>query len=237
MLRLKNNLSSSFIEQGLDIRPRLAADSFMDASDTPALEISKSRETKGARTRRMIMAEARAMIDEMNIEAISQDAVARRVGITQSALRHHFPTKEALFDAIFEEAFAQFYKSAEKILNEPLGNARTRLVKLCAMHLDQIGLESDRVTIGSFAHHLYNPSLLGRQSAWYHWIAGHYAALLRAVRPDLSLDVVQARALALLTMAVGGWITIGRSRPDWPALESKRPASALLEAIEALIDG
>lgn len=60
------------------------------------------RETKGERTRRRIMAEARAMIDEVGIEAISQEAVAQKVGITQSALRHHFPTRESMFDAIFD---------------------------------------------------------------------------------------------------------------------------------------
>ncbi|MBK6801251.1 MAG: helix-turn-helix transcriptional regulator [Novosphingobium sp.] len=49
------------------------------------------RETKGERTRRRIMAEALAMIDEVGMDAISQDAVAKKVGITQSALRHHFP--------------------------------------------------------------------------------------------------------------------------------------------------
>ena len=62
-------------------------------------------ETKGERTRRLIMTEARCMIDEVGIEAISQEAVARRVGITQSALRHHFPTRESMFDAIFDHAF------------------------------------------------------------------------------------------------------------------------------------
>ena len=60
------------------------------------------RETKGERTRRRIMDEARAMIDEVGIDAISQEAVARRVGITQSALRHHFPTRESMFDAIYD---------------------------------------------------------------------------------------------------------------------------------------
>ena len=51
------------------------------------------------------MAEARAMIDEVGIEAISQEAVAQKVGITQSALRHHFPTRESMFDAIFDHVF------------------------------------------------------------------------------------------------------------------------------------
>jgi AcrR family transcriptional regulator len=194
------------------------------------------RETKGERTRRRIMAEALAMIDEMSIEAVSQDAVARRAGITQSALRHHFPTRDALFDAIFEEAFAGFRGSAETILLEPGHDPRARLLKLCSLHLDYVRRESDRAALGAFAHHLSNPALMARQSGWYHWIAGHYADLLHAIRPDLDRVERDGRALAILTLCVGAWITVGRSRPDWPNLPGPASPRALMTAIGRLID-
>ena len=194
------------------------------------------RETKGERTRRRIMVEARAMIDDIGIEAISQDAVAKKVGITQSALRHHFPTRESMFDAIFDHAFSGFYRSAEQILLEPDSEPRDRLLKLCALHLAYAVSESDRLALQSFAHYLYNPDLLSRQSSWYHWIAGHYAALLGAIRPDLDEATRQARALAILTMSIGAWITAGRSRPPWPGLPDGSASAALLTTIEHLID-
>lgn len=193
-------------------------------------------ETKGERTRRRIMAEARAMIDEMEIEAISQEAVARRVGITQSALRHHFPTRDGMFDAIFDHVFKGFYRSAELVLLEPGNEPRQRLMKLCSLHLGYAMSESDRVALQSFAHYLYNPDQLSRQSAWYHWIAGHYAALLAAIRPDLDEATHQGRALAILTLSIGAWVTVGRSRPEWPALPGTAANSALLASIEHLID-
>lgn len=195
------------------------------------------RETKGERTRRRIMDEARAMIDEVGIEAISQEAVARRVGITQSALRHHFPTREALFDAIFDHVFSGFYRSAEAVLLEPGHDPRQRLLKLCDLHLGYVTSESDRVALGSFAHYLYNPELLARQSTWYHWITGHYAALLGAIRPELDEATRHGRALAILTMSIGAWITTGRSRPEWPELPGAGAKAALLAAIGCLIDG
>ncbi|MEY4056213.1 MAG: hypothetical protein RL519_1548 [Pseudomonadota bacterium] len=195
------------------------------------------RVTKGERTRRRIMDEARAMIDEVGIDAISQEAVARRVGITQSALRHHFPTRESMFDAIFDQAFSGFYRSAERVLLEPGNEPRQRLLKLCALHLGYVVTESDRLALGSFAHYLYNPALLARQSSWYHWIAGHYAALLAAIRPDLDAATRQGRALAILTMSIGAWTTIGRSHPQWPDLPGMAAKDALLAAIEQLIDG
>jgi len=194
------------------------------------------RETKGERTRRRIMAEARAMIDEMGIDTISQDAVAKRVEITQSALRHHFPTRESMFDAIFDHVFSGFYRSAEQILLEPGSDPRQRLMKLCTLHLGYAMRESDRVALQSFAHYLYNPDLLSRQSSWYHWITGHYAALLGAIRPELDETSRHARALAVLTMCIGAWITVGRSRPAWPALPDEKTKTALLAAIELLIE-
>lgn len=195
------------------------------------------RETKGERTRRRIMDEARAMIDEVGIDAISQEAVARRVGITQSALRHHFPTRESMFDAIYDQAFSGFYRSAERVLLEPGNEPRQRLLKLCALHLGYVVTESDRLALGSFAHYLYNPALLARQSSWYHWIAGHYAALLAAIRHDMDAATRQGRALAILTMSIGAWTTIGRSHPQWPDLPGTAAKDALLAAIEQLIDG
>lgn len=192
--------------------------------------------TKGERTRRRIMAETQAMIDEVGIAAISQEAVARRIGITQSALRHHFPTRESLFDAIFDRVFSGFYRSAERVLLEPGKAPRARLMALCALHLDYVVTESDRVALESFAHHLGNPGLLSRQSQWYHWIVGHYAALLGAIRPDLDDTARQERALAILTLCIGAWITIGRSRPPWPALPAAGPSAALLDMVAHLVD-
>ncbi|MDE2434905.1 MAG: TetR/AcrR family transcriptional regulator [Sphingomonadales bacterium] len=198
--------------------------------------LGSERETKGERTRKRIMAEARAMIDEVGIEAISQEAVARRVGITQSALRHHFPTREGMFDAIFDRVFSGFYRSAEQILLEPDLEPRHRLLKLCALHLGYVVRESDRVALGSFAHYLYNPDLLARQSSWYQWIVGHYTALLGVIRPDMDEATRQGRSLAILTMSIGAWITIGRSRPQWTVLAGSGAHDALLAAIEHLID-
>lgn len=194
------------------------------------------RETKGERTRRRIMAEARAMISDFGIDGISQDAVAKKVGITQSALRHHFPTRESMFDAIFDDVFSSFYRSAEQILLEPGSGPRQRLMKLCALHIGYAMSENDRVALQSFAHYLYNADLLARQSSWYHWIAGHYAGLLGTIRPDLDEVTRQGRALAILTMSVGTWITVGQSRPSWTALPDENAKAALIAAIEHLID-
>ena len=121
------------------------------------------------------------------------------------------------------------------MLLEPGSEPRQRLMKLCTLHVTYTLTESDRVALQSFAHYLYNPDLLSRQSSWYHWIAGHYAALLGAIRPELDETTRQARALAILSMSIGAWITVGKSRPAWPGLADQDAKTALLDAIENLI--
>lgn len=198
--------------------------------------LDKRQATKGERTRARVLSAARAMIEDMDIAAISQQAVAERAGITQSALRHHFPTKDGMFDALFEEVFSGFYRSAEKILLEPGLAPRACLMKLCRLHLGYVTSESDKVALKSFAHYLYNPDLLARQSAWYQWIVGHYANLLALMRPELDRATCNARALAILTLCIGAWVTMGRSRPELSASEDGTPDDALLAAIAHLVD-
>ena len=99
-----------------------------------------------------------------------------------------------------------------------------------------IGIGSGALAISSFAHYLYNPEFLTRQSSWYHWITGHYAALLGVIRPELDEATCNGRALAILTMSIGAWITVGKSRPPWPVLPGKQSKTALLAAIGHLID-
>lgn len=194
------------------------------------------KEGKGARTRRLIMTEAHAMLEDMSIEAISQEAIAQRVGITQSALRHHFPTKEGLFDAIFEAVFQGFYAAAEQIGAEPDIDPRQQVQRLCALHIDYVLAQSDKVTLGSFAHYLHNPDLLQRQSAWYHWIVDRYAALIAQIRSDLDAEQCRARGFAMLTLCIGAWVTMGRTRPQWPGLSRDAARSALTAAVMQMID-
>ena len=175
---------------------------------------------------------------------LAQKALAALLSLPREARRWRLLQKERAAHAALLDAYAQFMagrylrarKSAEQVLLEPGNQPRERLVKLCTLHLGYATSESDRVALQSFAHYLYNSDLLSRQSTWYHWIAGHYADLLAALRPDLDENTQQGRALAILTMSIGAWITVGRSRPKWPNVPDKALKAELLAAIEHLID-
>jgi len=46
---------------------------------------------------------ARELFAERGYDATSVEEVLRRAGVSKGALYHHFPTKEALFEAVFED--------------------------------------------------------------------------------------------------------------------------------------
>ncbi|MET0343217.1 MAG: TetR/AcrR family transcriptional regulator [Polyangiales bacterium] len=56
--------------------------------------------------RRALLDAARALIGAHGMEALTLREVAREVGVTHAAPYHHFPTREALLDALSDEAFA-----------------------------------------------------------------------------------------------------------------------------------
>ncbi|MEP0456590.1 MAG: helix-turn-helix domain-containing protein, partial [Roseibium sp.] len=53
--------------------------------------------------RRRLMDEAKKLAIESGISAITVQAVASAAGVTKGGFLHHFPSKQALIDAIFEE--------------------------------------------------------------------------------------------------------------------------------------
>jgi AcrR family transcriptional regulator len=54
------------------------------------------------------------MIDREGLSSVSLRAVARRLGVSDAALYHHFPTKEALLAALAAEAYASLHEVVER---------------------------------------------------------------------------------------------------------------------------
>lgn len=55
-----------------------------------------------------ILDAARDLIADGGIEAMSMRAVAERVGVSATAIYHHFANKQALVDAVVQQAFERF---------------------------------------------------------------------------------------------------------------------------------
>jgi AcrR family transcriptional regulator len=66
--------------------------------------MSDGRIAKGEATRAAILGAAAELFGQEGYEAVSIEAVLAASGVTRGALYHHFASKEALFEAVFEAA-------------------------------------------------------------------------------------------------------------------------------------
>ncbi|MEU2894846.1 TetR/AcrR family transcriptional regulator [Streptomyces sp. NPDC001273] len=81
-------------------------------------------EREGPSTRELILREATALFAARGPEGTSLRDIAARVGIDVSSLHHHFPAKDALYDACFERVH-EAERAALAPLVEDLGRAAT----------------------------------------------------------------------------------------------------------------
>jgi len=91
---------------------------------------------------------------------------------------------------------------------------------------------SDRL---SSAAAIRNDAARARSDDWYRWLLRQYAALIAQLRPELKPAECDARAYSALTLCLGAWITLGRSRPRLIDSSVKELRATLLAAIIAII--
>jgi AcrR family transcriptional regulator len=74
--------------------------------------------TDARRNRRRLLESAREVMREQGIEA-SLGEIARRAGVGNATLYRHFPTREALCDAVFAEYGSELEEISERVLRIP----------------------------------------------------------------------------------------------------------------------
>src|ERR687883_633860 len=77
-------------------------------SDQPAT----LRTEQVAQTRAALIAAGRRLFGEHGFRATSVEDLAREARVTTGALYHHFPTKTALFEAVFVAAHTDLLKAS-----------------------------------------------------------------------------------------------------------------------------
>ena len=71
------------------------------------------RRADARRNREKLLAAARPLIDEHGRD-VSLEAIARQAGVAIGTLYNHFPTRQALFEAVFEREAEQLRERAEE---------------------------------------------------------------------------------------------------------------------------
>lgn len=80
----------------------------------PATEPASLRAEQVAQTRAALVAAGRRLFGENGFRATSVEDLAREARVTTGALYHHFPTKTAVFEAVFVQAHTDLMTESAK---------------------------------------------------------------------------------------------------------------------------
>ncbi len=83
-------------------------------SDSATGHPASLRAEQVAQTRGALVAAGRRLFGESGFRATSVEDLAREARVTTGALYHHFPTKTALFEAVFEQAHTDLLAASTK---------------------------------------------------------------------------------------------------------------------------
>lgn len=81
-------------------------------------ETSRKLRADAVRNRERVLAAAKTVFSAGGADA-SLEAVARRAGVGIGTLYRHFPTREALYEAVYQHEVQQLWELAERLKEEP----------------------------------------------------------------------------------------------------------------------
>lgn len=196
----------------------------------------RARTPKGRSTLQAILEATFELAMTKGLRAASQEAVARRTGLTQSAVRHYFPTKSDLLDAFFWYGTEKL----EQQLIDEVGKAdkapRIRLLSLAALHYDLILKVDDYAYFETLSIWARTPKYRKYRDRFHQRVCGYYADLLQAIHPEWDEKHCNATAFQLFTLVLGGWQSLGSSSAMQPTRGRKALKAILLAGIERLIE-
>ncbi len=197
--------------------------------------LTRGRYPKGKRTLQLILDATYDLIIAEGLAAASQEAIAKRANVTQSAVRHYFPTKEDLLHAFFSAGMERLQRLLAQKIATIGDDPRVQLLESAALHYDRMLEVEDLYFFEAVAYWGRNADLRDTRDRWYQALSRYYTRLIQAIHPDWEEERCVVTAYQVMTMILGGWITLGSSRPFYKRRPRKALKEMLLAGIERLI--
>jgi AcrR family transcriptional regulator len=99
-------------------------------TDTGARRRGRPPRTEAADTRDRILTAAREEFSERGYEKTSVRGIAKAAGVDSALVHHYFGTKEQVFEAAVEVAFAPALKVRDTVLEGPLDDVGERMTRI-----------------------------------------------------------------------------------------------------------
>ena len=184
---------------------------------------------KGKATRAAIVAAARELFGEHGYDGTSIDAILRAIGMARGALYHHFPNKEALFDAVLDAEIAAIAKAsanAARAARDPVESLRAGCGAWLRLALDPA---VQRITL------IDSPAVVG----WTRWreldelhTLGGLRSNIRHIARDGRIPADQVDLIANMLLAAVSEAALLIAKSDHP----RRALKSGLAALDTLID-
>ena len=197
--------------------------------------LGRARYPKGKARLKAILEATYDIVISEGLAAASQEAIARRANVTQSAVRHYFPTKEELLLAFFSVGVERLKAVVDEKLAAHHDSAREKLLDIVSTHYDWINHTEDVYYFESAAFWGRNPGFRSMREAWYQKLTRHYRELLQEIHPDWNNPACQATAFQIVTLVLGSWTTMGNTRPMYRSSSKQALKATLMAGIDKLI--
>lgn len=167
----------------------------------PAPPAAEERPRKGHRrglpTDELLLVTAEQLFAKQGYEAVSTKQLAAEAGVTIGALYHHFPSKQAVYDAVTARAFSRKGELPQQLLDSK-APAEAQLVAMLTWFLGN--LMTDRQFGTLLQRELLDPrsSEPGRLfTEYFREPHARFRVLLKQMLPRANLDVAVASLMAL----------------------------------------
>ena len=192
------------------------------------------RVERGRTTRDRLIATARDLFGAQGYDATSIGSILKTAGVARGALYHHFPTKEALFDAVLDRTVAEIASSAAKAAraagDDPVASLRAGFGAWLRLALDP-GVQ--RISL------VDAPAVVG----WTRWrelderhVLGGVRANLRRIARDGRLQAADIDVLAHMLLAAVNEAALMIARAEDPAAGLAAGQAAVDALLDSLFD-